>query len=68
MVQAVTLTLAEASEILEPAINLAPVIKALGWQPDGWKRTGKPGRPAPAYDTGKLMRLHGALAPFKELT
>ena len=64
MVQAVTLTLAEASEILEPAIDLAPVVKVLGWQPSGHRYTGRAGRPAPCYEAAKLMRLHAALVPF----
>ena len=65
MAETVTLTLSEAGEILEPAIDLAPVIKALRWQPDGYRHTGRAGRPAPCYEAAKLLRLHAALVPFR---
>lgn len=64
MVQAVTLTLSEAGEILEPAIDLAPIVKALGWQPDSHRHTGRAGRPIAAYDATRLLSLHAALLPF----
>jgi len=67
MVQAVTLTLAEAAAILEPPVTerqLRAIITALGWQPSGWRHTGRAGRPAPAYDATRIMELHTALVPF----
>lgn len=67
MVQAVTLTLAEAAMVLEPPVSeqqLRAIVTALGWQPAGWRRTGKPGHPAPVYNAEMLMRLHAVLTPF----
>jgi hypothetical protein len=65
MPAAVTLTLAEASEVLDPPMpNLGVHIHALGWKPDGYRHTGKPGHPFPAYDSVRLMELHAALVPF----
>jgi hypothetical protein len=67
MVQAVALTLAEAAAVLEPPMaeqQLRQIVTALGWQPDAWRRTGRPGHPAPMYHAERLMRLHAALAPF----
>lgn len=67
MVQAVTLTLSEASEVLDPPIGereLRAIITALGWQPDSHRHTGRAGRPAPEYNATRLMELHAALVPF----
>jgi hypothetical protein len=67
MVQAVTLTLAEAAAILDPPVTerqLRAIITALGWQPDGHRRNGRAGRPAPTYSATRLMELHTALLPF----
>jgi len=67
MVQAVTLTLAEAAAILEPPVTerqLRAIITALAWQPSGHQHTGRSGRPAARYDATRLMLLHAALAPF----
>ena len=67
MVQAVTLTLAEAAAILDPPMTerqLRAIITALAWQPDGHRRTGRIGHPWPAYDATRLMQLHAALVPF----
>ncbi len=67
MPAAVALTLAEAAQVLDPPVTeaqLRAIVRALGWQPDDWRRTGKPGRPVPAYDSADLMRLHAALTPF----
>ena len=72
MPAAVTLTLAEASQVLSPAMTeqqLRAIVTALGWQPDGWRRSGKPGRPSSVYLSADLMGLHAALVPFmRELT
>jgi len=67
MVAAVTLTLAEAAQVLEPPMSeaqLRRIISALGWKPAGWRRTGRSGHPFPEYDAAALMRLHAALLPF----
>lgn len=67
MVQAVTLTLAEAATVLDPPVTeqqLRAIVTALGWQPHGARHTGKAGRPAPCYDATRLMQLHASLAPF----
>ena len=61
------LTVAEAAPLLNPAMSedqLRQIIHALGWQPTGQKRTGKPGHPQPTYHAGEIIALHGALAPF----
>lgn len=67
---ATALTLAEAAQVLEPAMSeqqLRAIVTALGWQPDSWRRSGKPGRPSPAYDSADLMGLHAALVPFNRV-
>ncbi len=67
MVQAVTLTLAEAAMVLDPPVSeqqLRAIVTALGWQPHGVRHTGKAGRPAPAYDAGELLKLHAAITPW----
>lgn len=67
MVQAVTLTLAEASEILEPAMTeqqLRTIITALGWKPAGWRHRHGRGHPWPEYDATRILALHAALVPF----
>lgn len=64
---AVTLTLAEAAAVLDPPITetqLRAIVSALRWQPDGYRHTGRAGRPAPAYNATRLMELHAALVPF----
>lgn len=63
----VTLTLAEAAQVLDPPMTeqqLRKIVRALGWQAADQRRTGKPGHPAPAYPAAGLMRLHAALVPF----
>lgn len=67
MDQAVSLTLAEAATVLDPPVSerqLRAIITALGWQPEGARRTGRAGRPAPAYDATRLLQLHAAIVPF----
>jgi hypothetical protein len=64
---AVTLTLAEAATILDPPMaetQLRQIITALAWQPDGYRHTGRAGRPAPAYNATRILQLHAALVPF----
>jgi hypothetical protein len=61
------LTLAEAAAILNPPVTerqLRQIITALGWQPAGHRRTGRPGHPHPTYDAAQLLKLHLALMPF----
>jgi hypothetical protein len=63
----VALTLAEASSILDPPVSerrLRLIVRALRWQPSGYRHTGRAGRPAPAYDAARLLQLHAALLPF----
>ena len=70
MPTAVTLTLAEASQVLDPPMTeqqLRAMITALGWQPDSHRHTGRAGRPTAAYDATRLMQLHAAVAPFIEI-
>ena len=63
----VTLTLTEAAEILDPPLparQLRLIVRALGWQPDGVRHTGRAGRPMPAYNADRILALHAALLPF----
>jgi hypothetical protein len=67
MVQAVTLTLAEAAMVLDPPVTeqqLRAMVSALGWQPHGARRTGRAGRPVDAYEATRLLELHAAMVPF----
>ena len=67
MAAAVTLTLAEAAAVLDPTMTeqqLQAIVRALGWQPDGYRHTGRAGRPAARYDAALVWQLHAALAPF----
>lgn len=67
MATAVTLTLTEAAQVLDPAMTerqLRQIITALRWQPDGWRRRATPGHPFPTYDAEQILRLHAALVPF----
>lgn len=67
MPAAVALTLAEASQVLDPPLSekqLRAIVTALGWKPDGWRhRTGR-GHPFPTYDAQEILRLHSAVVPF----
>ena len=70
MATAVTLTLAEAAAVLEPAITeaqLRQIVTALGWKPAGWRRRTGRGHPWPEYDAARIIRLHAALLPFLSL-
>ena len=63
----VGLTLAEASQVLDPPMTeqqLRHIIRALHWQPAGWRHPGGRGHATATYDAGDLMRLHQALVPF----
>lgn len=68
MPAAVALTLAEAATVLDPPMTekqLRTIVRALGWQPCGWRHSGT-GRshPVACYDATEIIRLHGALTPF----
>jgi hypothetical protein len=68
---AVTLTIAEAVAVLEPAMaeqQLRAIIAAVGLQPCGYRHTGRKGRPAPCYDAAQILKLHAALTPWLHLT
>lgn len=63
----VTLTLAEAAQVLDPPMTeqqLREIVRALRWEPEGYRHTGRAGRPAPRYDAAKIMKLHAVLVPF----
>jgi hypothetical protein len=67
MSTSLTFTLGEASQVLDPPVSerqLRQIVTALGWKPDGWRRTGHRGHPFPTYDATELLRLHAALVPF----
>jgi hypothetical protein len=64
---ATALTLAEAAQVLEPAMTeqqLRAIVTALGWQPDGHRYTGRRGHPFPVYPAEAILGLHAALIPF----
>jgi 2-keto-3-deoxy-L-rhamnonate aldolase RhmA len=66
-VQAVTLTLTEATTLLNPPITtnqLQHLIRALHWQPAGWRQTGRKGHPQATYNWADICALHTALVPF----
>jgi len=67
MVTAVALTLGEAAAVLDPPLTeaqLRAIVTALRWPAEGYRRTGRAGRPAPCYDWARLAGLHAALVPF----
>ena len=67
MPAAVSLTLAEAAQVLNPPLTeqqLRAIITALRWQPEGWRRTGRIGHPYPTYPWEEIVGLHAALLPF----
>lgn len=70
MAATMAFTLAEAATILDPPLTeqqLRLMVRALGWQPCGARRTGKSGHPVAVFDAARIMRLHAALIPFMEL-
>jgi len=63
----VTLTIAEACEVLDPPIGerqLRTIIQALAWTPDGWRRPHGRGHPTALYHAHRLFTLHHALTPW----
>lgn len=61
----VELTIAEATQLLEPPIGerqLAEIIRALRIKPAGKRRTGHVGRPADTYDWTTITELHNDIA------
>jgi hypothetical protein len=65
-VTAVDLTILEAQEWLDPplsAFQLRMLVRIAGLQPTSHRRTGRAGRPFPAYPAVALMQLHAAIAP-----
>jgi hypothetical protein len=66
----VTLTLAEAAQVLDPPMTeqqLRQIVRALGWEPGGERGNGHPGRPGrqkATFDAAEILRLHAALVPF----
>ena len=64
---ALAFTLAEAATVLDPPMTeqqLRLIVRALGWQPDGKRYTGRRGHPEATFDAAAIMRLHQALVPF----
>lgn len=64
----VEFTLAEAATVLDPPLTeaqLRVIVRALGWQPDGWQHPGT-GRshPVACYSAARILALHGALMPY----
>jgi hypothetical protein len=65
------LTLAEASQVLQPPMTerqLRQIVTALGWPPAGWRRTGRQGHPCATYPWHDLTQLHSALLPWLGMT
>jgi hypothetical protein len=65
------LTLAEASQVLDPPMTeqqLRAIIGALGWQPAGTRPSGRRGRPAATYPWQQISQLHAALVPWLAIT
>ena len=71
MVPAVAFTLAEAATILDPPMTerqLRQIVSALGWEPDGHRYTGCSGRPVATYRAERILKLHGVLVSFLEVS
>lgn len=63
------LTLAEASEVLDPPIGekqLREIVHALRWKPAGHRHDGRKGHPKATYPAEAIMKLHRALVPWLE--
>lgn len=61
----VALTIPELAAVLDPPMTteqLAHLIGVLELEPADRRRTGRRGRPAPAYDVRVIMEAHAALA------
>lgn len=61
------LTLAEASEVLDPPMTerqLREIVHALRLKAVGTRPTGRSGHPYATYPAADIMRLHRALVPF----
>lgn len=62
-----TWTAEDAAALLDPPMSVEEVralIRLAHIPAVGQRRTGRRGRPAPAYDPALLLRAHAALAPF----
>ena len=65
--QDLALTLAEAAQVLDPAITehqLRAILHALRIQPAGTRHNGRPGHPAATWSWTELNDLHKALTPW----
>lgn len=63
----VTLTLAEAAQVLDPPMTerqLRMIVNALELPAAGRRRRAHTGRPLDTYDVAELMRIHAALTPW----
>lgn len=63
----VAFTIEEACQILDPPLTprqLREIIRAVGLEPTGRRRTGRRGHPHATYDAQQILKLHEVLAPF----
>ena len=61
------LTLSEAATLLNPPMTerqLRQIVTALGWQPAGWRHTGRQGHPTATYPWADITALHQVLVPW----
>jgi hypothetical protein len=61
------LTLRELADLLDPPVTVQQVehmIRAVGLEPCGKRRSGRRGRPAALYEAKIVMELHAVLVPF----
>lgn len=61
------LTMRELADLLDPPVTVEQVfhmVRAVGLEPCGWRRSGRRGRPAALYDAATVMELHSLLIPF----
>lgn len=57
----------ELADLLDPPVTVEQVfhmIRAVGLQPCGYRRTGRQGRPTACYDSAVIMELHSLLIPW----
>jgi hypothetical protein len=63
------LTLGELADLLDPPVTVEQVhhmVRAVGLEPCGYRRSGRPGRPALLYDSATVMSVHAVLVPFTQ--
>ncbi len=61
------LTMRELADLLDPPVTVEQVfhiVRAVGLEPCGWRRSGRRGRPAALYNAAAVMEAHSLLTPL----